>query len=117
MSRHHDLLQRDTLPVALFDRDCWWRDAALKAMRETGRVFRIVYSSQSVAGVSAAIEAGVAVGLLGETSLNSKLTRLGEEYGFGNMPTSRLVIGTRRGADNAQVQAMKSAIRQAFVTT
>lgn len=114
MSRHHDLLQRDPLPVALFDRECWWRDAALSTLHASGRPFRTVYSSQSVAGVAAAIEAGVAIGLLGQSSLNGNLTCLGAEHGFADMPTSKLVLGTRSGADDAPMQAMKSAIRQAF---
>ena len=116
MSRHHDLLQRDPLPVALFDRECWWRNAALAALHGTGRPFRIVYSSQSVTGVAAAIEAGVAIGLLGQSSLNGNLTCLGAEHGFNDMPTSKLVLGSRKGADDAPVQAMKSAIRHAFAT-
>ena len=31
-SRVHNLLDRDPIPVALFDQACWWRDAALKAL-------------------------------------------------------------------------------------
>ncbi len=116
MSRHHDLLQRDPLPVALFDRDCWWRDAALAALHETGRAFRIMFASQSVSGVSAAIEAGIAIGLLGQASLNGNLICLGTQHGFREMPTSRLVLASRDGEDSAQVQAMKSAIRQVFAT-
>ncbi|MEO1160903.1 MAG: LysR substrate-binding domain-containing protein [Pseudomonadota bacterium] len=114
MSRHHDLLQRDPLPVALFDHDCWWRDVALAALHGSGRRFRIVYSSQSVTGVSAAIEAGVAIGLLGQSSLTGNLTCLGAEHGFAVMPTSKLVLGTRTGGDDEPMRAMKSAIRQAF---
>lgn len=114
MSRHHDLLQRDPLPVALFDRECWWRNAALAALKASGRAFRIVYSSQSVTGVAAAIEAGVAIGLLGQSSLNSNLTCLDATHGFANMPTSKLVLGTRSGAGDVPVQAMQSAIREAF---
>ncbi|MEM7633857.1 MAG: LysR substrate-binding domain-containing protein [Pseudomonadota bacterium] len=117
MSRHHDLLQRDPLPVALFDRECWWRDAALAALQASGRRFRIVYSSQSVTGVAAAIEAGVAIGLLGQSSLNNNLKCLDATHGFAAMPTSKLVLGTRSGADDAPVQAMKSAIRQAFAAS
>ncbi len=114
MSRHHDLLQRDLLPVALFERECWWRDAALAALHASSRPFRIVYSSQSVAGVAAAIEAGVAIGLLGESSLTDNLTTLGAAHGFADMPTSTLVLGSRSGPDDAAMQAMKSAIREAF---
>ncbi len=114
MSPHHNLLQRDPLPVALFDRACWWRDAALTALQASGRPFRVVYSSQSVAGVAAAIEAGVAIGLLGQLSLNDELMCLGPEHGFDEMPVSRLVLGTRTDANDAPIQAMKAAIRQAF---
>jgi DNA-binding transcriptional LysR family regulator len=114
MSRHHDLLARDPIPVALFDRECWWRDAALETLRTMDRPFRTVYSSQSVAGVAAAIEAGFAIGLLGEASITSDLKRLGPEDGFGEMPVSSLVLGLNQSADSPSIQAMKIAIQKSF---
>ena len=114
MSRHHDLLARDPIPVALFDRECWWRDAALETLRTMDRPFRTVYSSQSVAGVAAAIEAGVAIGLLGETGLTRDLKRLGPIDGFGEMPISSLVLGLNPNADSPAIQAMKIAIHKSF---
>lgn len=116
-SRHHELLSRDPVPVALFDRDCWWRDAALDALRAMNRPFRIAYSSQSVAGVEAAIEAGVAIGLLGETSMTPDLRQLGPEDGFREMPLSSLVLGRCADADAPSIEAMESAIRRAFAGT
>ncbi|WP_299811885.1 LysR family transcriptional regulator [uncultured Roseibium sp.] len=112
VSRHHDLLARDPLPIALFDRDCWWRDAALDALRAAGRPFRIVYSSQSVAGVAAAIEAGIAAGLLGETSLSENLRQV--DLSGGPMPVSNLVLGLRPGTVTPPIEAMRQAIRKAF---
>jgi DNA-binding transcriptional LysR family regulator len=114
MSRHKDLLSRDPVPVALFDRDCWWRDAALEALRGAGRPFRITYSSQSVAGVAAAIEAGIAIGLMGENSMTSDMQQLGAESGFADMPVSNLMLGRRAGADSPAICAMESAVRRAF---
>ena len=114
MSRHHDLLSRDPIPVALFDRDCWWRDAALDALRAAKRPYRVAYSSQSVAGVAAAIEAGIAIGLLGETSITADLKRLGPDDGFADMPISNLVLGLRPGADSPPVLAMQRAIQKSF---
>jgi len=114
VSRRHDVLARDPLPVALFDRDCWWQLAALDSLRETGRRYRVVCSSQSVLGVAAAIEAGMAVGLLGQSSLTPTLRCLGPEDGFGPMPVSRLVLGQRPGAAGAAIEAMAAAIRLAF---
>ncbi|MDZ7602753.1 MAG: LysR substrate-binding domain-containing protein [Hoeflea sp.] len=114
MSRRHDLLSRDPLPVALFDRDCWWREAALAALDAMRRRYRIVYSSQSVSGVAAAIDAGVAVGLLGESSMSAELRRLGPSEGFAPMPVSHLVLGQRRGGDSGPIRAMRQAIRRSF---
>lgn len=114
MSRHHDLLSLDPIPVALFDRDCWWRDAALAALHAMDRPFRVTYSSQSVAGVAAAIEAGIAIGLMGEASLTADLRPLGAEHGFGEMPVSNLVLGRRPDADSPSIRAMEAAVRRAF---
>lgn len=114
MSRHHDLLARDPIPVALFDRECWWRDVALQTLHATGRPFRVTYSSQSVAGVSAAIKAGIAVGVLGETSVTDDMHRLGPDDGFGETPISNLVLGTGPDANSPAIAAMKDAICQAF---
>ena len=114
MSRHHNLLSHDPLPVALFDRDCWWRDTALAALRAMDRPYRIVYSSQSVAGVAAAIEAGIAVGLLGLSSINHRLRQLEPKEGFTGTSVSQLVLGSRQGADSPEILAMQCAIRQAY---
>ncbi|MEQ9199847.1 MAG: LysR substrate-binding domain-containing protein, partial [Rhodospirillales bacterium] len=68
-SRLHSPDEMNPVPVALFDRDCWWREVALNTLRESKRAYRVVYSSESVAGVAAAIEAGIAVGMLGESGI------------------------------------------------
>lgn len=113
-SRHHDLMSHDPIPVALFDRDCWWRAEALASLRKNGRAYRVVFSSQSVAGVAAAIESGVAIGLLGETTKSVNMRKLGPEDGFDAMPVSTLVMARGRGADEGTVSAMERAIRETY---
>jgi len=114
MSRYRDLLAEEPVPVALFDRACWWREAALKSLEARGRPYRIAFSSQSVAGVTAAVEAGIAIGLLGRSTLASHLKVLGNEHGFASTPMSKLVIGVAASANQELVRTMKSAIRKAF---
>lgn len=114
-SGYQDLAAEDPVPVALFDRACWWREAAIRALEVRGRPYRIVFSSQSVAGVTAAVEAGIAIGLLGRSSVGPHLTVLGDGHGFPDMPVSRLVIGSSREADVALADTMKAAIRTAFL--
>ena len=114
VSRFHDVTARDPLPVALFDRECWWRDAALEALNRSGRPFRVTYSSQSVAGVVAAIEAGAAVGLLGQSSPTPALRPLGPEDGFPDMPKSHLVLARSDAPETPARASMEKAIRRAF---
>lgn len=114
MTRHQDLLSRDVIPVALFDRDCWWREAALASLEAQGRPYRITYSSQSVAGVAAAIEAGVAIGLLGETSRTAGLKSIGAQFGFSKTPVSHLILGGAGDDRTPALEAMQVAVRNAF---
>jgi len=65
-SRFHDLATQDPLPVVLFDRACWWRDAALDDLVASGRRHHTVFPSESTVGVRTAVASGIAVGMLSE---------------------------------------------------
>jgi len=112
--RGSSLATRSTLPVALFDRACWWRDVALAALKSANRPYRIAYSSQSVNGVAAAIEAGIAIGLLGTGTLPDTLEPVPDSLGLPDMPASHLVLGTGAGASGDAVGTMRRAITDAF---
>ncbi len=117
ISAHREFPTNESLPVALFDHACWWRDAAIKSLDARAKPYRIAYSSQSVSGVIAAVEAGMAVGLLGRTSLHTGLAVAGEGLGFGSTPASKLVIAASGSTETEPQAAMKEAIRVAFLTT
>ncbi|MBD8877965.1 LysR substrate-binding domain-containing protein [Roseibium polysiphoniae] len=106
----------EILPVALFDQACWWRNAAISSLEERGKPYRIVYTSQSVSGVVAAVDAGIAVGLLGRSSLHSGLSIESERLGLQTSPTSKLVMAASGLPEDRPLAAMKSAIRAAFQT-
>jgi len=116
-SRAHDLLDRDPIPVALFDRAGWWRDAALKALATSGRTHRIIYSSESVTGVAAAIEAGIAIGVLNESALKPGLAVLSGTKGLGEMPASKLVVEYGKSPDDTVCGAMADVVKRAFVVS
>ncbi|MFU1478235.1 LysR substrate-binding domain-containing protein [Roseovarius sp. C7] len=115
-SAHRVFPVDERLPVALFDHACWWRDAAINSLKARGKPYRVVYSSQSVSGVIAAVEAGIAVGLLGRSSLHSGLSVVTDPLGFESTPTSKLVMASS-GQGSGPTQAMKAAIRAAFLTS
>jgi len=113
-AEHHRFPDSEPLPVALFDQACWWRDAALKSLEDRLKPYRIVYSSQSVSGVLAAVEAGIAVGLLGRSALHPGLSVAGADFRFGPTPTSKLVLADNGSQNNTPLEAMKNATRAAF---
>ncbi len=106
--------QRDPLPLAMFDRDCWWRDRALRSLDDAGRRYRIAFTSAAVAGIQAAIGSGLAVGVLGRTTLPAGCRTLTRAEGFANLPGSNVLLKRRSGAASETVDGMASAIRRAF---
>ncbi|PIB26796.1 transcriptional regulator [Amylibacter kogurei] len=116
-TRHVDFSNHANLPVALFDQACWWRDVAIASLEQRAKPYRTVYSSQSVSGVIAAVEAGIAVGLLGRSSLHAGLCVVNESLGFQNTPSSQLVMASGSGKEDEVIHAMKSVIRTAFPIT
>lgn len=116
-SAHRNFPTDESLPVALFDHACWWRDAAITSLKARGKPYRIVYSSQSVSGVIAAVEAGIAVGLLSRSSLHSGLSVVNEALGFANTPASKLVMASSEPQESGPQDAMKAAIRAAFLAS
>ena len=113
-SAAHSVHCDDPLPVALFDRDCWWRDMAISSLRDSGRRYRIVYSSETAVGVAAAIRAGIAVGVLNRSAIQNGLVALSPAEGFRDLPPSFLVIERAEGADPALSAAMSDSLRRAF---
>ncbi|MDX1422674.1 MAG: LysR substrate-binding domain-containing protein [Kiloniellales bacterium] len=112
-SARHLTHERDPLPLALFDSGCWWRDWSLRALDDAGLRYRIAYSSASVAGIQAAVGSGLAVGVLGQSTLPPGTRRLSAAEGFRELPASTVVLRTAGGATDA-VRSMAAAIREAF---
>ena len=113
-SQNHLVHEQDPLPVALFDRQCWWRDCALAALETSRKRYRVVYTSESVMGVKAAIAAGVAVGVIGESSISAGLKILTPAEGLLSLPESALVLDYHEGESTSVTKAMIEAIMQAF---
>jgi len=112
-SRDHHVSVSDVLPVAVFDRDCWWRDLALSGLDEADRPYQVVFTSESATGVRAAVQAGIAVGSLSASVDAEGLRPLPDIK--SRYPTY-LVVQKANGAKGPICDAMSEAIRQEFVS-
>lgn len=104
--------QADRLPVALFDRNCWWRDVALSSLEASGRSFEVVFTSESSVGIRAAVDSGIAVGLL---STGKDLTGLAPVDGLTGRSETFLVLQRGIGGDGPVCDVMCEAIQRAFL--
>jgi DNA-binding transcriptional LysR family regulator len=110
-SRRHDAAGRDPLPVAVFDRSCWWRDVALADLATAGRDYRTVFTSENAAGVCAAVASGMAVALLSEGERDADLIPVED---IAPPRPSYLVLDTPPQARGPAVEALSDAIRRAL---
>ncbi|GGF83113.1 LysR substrate-binding domain-containing protein [Alteromonas lipolytica] len=78
-SRDHHLQSLPILPLAVFDEGCYHRSHAKRVLEEAGIPYRIAFTSQSRAGVLAAVRAGVGIGTIPLHTLEDDLLVLNEE--------------------------------------
>lgn len=101
----------DVLPIAVLERDCWWRDVALGMLDRSEIRYRIVSTSEGVGGVWSCVEAGIAAGLLGAETLSKTIVPV---EGIKARHSSHIVLRRARGAVGPACDAMVAAIRRAL---
>ena len=110
-SRDRDFAASEALPVAIFDRDCWWRDVALSGLVKAGRQYHVAFTSESVNGVRAAVQSGIAAGLLSVSEDRDGLRPVAD---LKTRYPTYLILQKATGAKGPICDAMTEAIRQAF---
>ena len=98
------ILQTDPLPLCLATSPCIYRKRALAALQSTGRAHRVAYASPSLAGLHAALRAGLGVSVLPREMTPPDLVVLGAEAGLPALPDTEIALmraatGTPRAAD------------------
>ncbi len=100
-SHEHKAWLRDPLPVALFDAGDIARRIAMEALQNADIQYRVVTSTQSLLGLVAIAQAGLAVIGMVESSLTAGLVPLGEAEGLPPMPVLELSLVTGKGETSA----------------
>ena len=91
-SSAHAAEQEDIVPLALAKPPCLFRAAALDALTAVGRKYRILYNSGNYAALAAAVQAGLAVTVMAESSLRAGMKILGEADGLPRLPQCEIGI-------------------------
>ena len=85
-------VETDPVPLAVFPPGCIYRDRAIRAIEQSGRRWRIAYTSQGLMGVQAAVASGLGISLLPSDAVLSEHRKLGPKDGFDDQPPSELAL-------------------------
>ncbi len=85
-------VETDPVPLAVFPVGCIYRDRAIRAIEQSGRRWRIAYTSQGLMGVQAAVASGLGISLLPSDAVLPEHRQLGPQDGFEAQPLSELAL-------------------------
>lgn len=92
------LARRETVPLAVLETPCRFREAAIRALEDAGRPFRITVETPNLTTLRAAVEAGL--GITCRTHLFLRDDPL-DEPGLPPLPRVSCILQTASGLDGA----------------
>lgn len=87
-----DLNEQSSLPLAMFNAECFCRDWACNALDTMGRDYRVAYTSPSLSAIMAVVSAGLAITAQLQSLIPADMRILGVEDGLPTMPSASIVL-------------------------
>jgi DNA-binding transcriptional LysR family regulator len=107
------LAENAAIPLALFPPHCGWRQLALSKLDAAGRRWMLTLQSAGVAGILAAVEAGLAISIFAAHGLPKTIRVLQDEQGLPPLPDFEYVL-RRRSKASAATNALAEVIIDYF---
>ncbi|CAN0604286.1 unnamed protein product, partial [Ectocarpus sp. 12 AP-2014] len=82
----------DPLPLAIAEVRCSWRDAAVKALQNKKRGYRVAYSSDTSMGQLAALRADLAIAALPRSLINPELVEVPSDHGLPKLSKTHVYL-------------------------
>ncbi len=115
-SEQHCQHEERPLPLALFPDECYCRNWIMSSLDQAGIEYRIAYTSPSIAGLTAAIFAGLAVSAISQSIVPPGMRQLHGQEGFPLLPSASFLLNRNPEANNCVVDSLADHIEQAFAT-
>ncbi len=91
-SERLDLNLQDAIPLVLCSPPCGIRELAISLLEANQLAWRLAFTSPSLAGVKAAVRAGLGITLRGTSALEPGLIRLGNPSGLPVLPPFEVIV-------------------------
>lgn len=100
------------LPLVLFEPPCLFNRAGTTALDQAGIPWRVAVTSPSLAGLWAAVDAGLGVTVRTEASMPAHLKGIGRVAGLPALPAVRLALFTGEDEPSATTVVLKSILHE-----
>ncbi len=106
--------RENPVPLAMLPPGNIFRDHGLAALESIGRTWRLACISESIGGLQAAVFAGIAVSVVGKSSVLPGMRELGRSESFPTLPKVDLVLYRSARRPNPAAEAMAEFIVRHF---
>jgi DNA-binding transcriptional LysR family regulator len=105
----------DPLPLALYSPGAdLFREVAEQALAAAGRDWRVAYTSQSMAGLSPVVQAGLAIVVVTRSMLGPQLRALDESSGLPRLPAVELALHRAARRPTEPARRLADLVREAL---
>ncbi|MDH3234896.1 MAG: LysR substrate-binding domain-containing protein [Alphaproteobacteria bacterium] len=104
------------LPLVLCDEPCGIRAATLTALDAARRPYRIVFTSPSLAGLRAAVRAGLGITVRGERALEPGLAPVAADQSLPPLPELAVTLARAPGAPTPAIDRLAAILEEMFAS-
>jgi len=112
-SKRHLAHEISPLPLVI-ESNCPWGNWAQKALDKAGIHYRLAFSTFSISGIVAFLEAGLAVSLVSSNSIMPGMRILGEAEGFPSLPETAIGLVKNTASLSPAAEQLAISIRQSM---
>ena len=112
----HPVYEERPVPIALYSRDGWCRDFAMRSLEQRGLAHRIACTSDTTGGLKLAVTSGLAIAPISRSNIPAGCRELTAADGFGDIDSSNVVLRRNPLASGEAIDGMAEAIREAFTS-
>ncbi|MBL4609461.1 LysR substrate-binding domain-containing protein [Halopseudomonas sp.] len=109
-----DLSERATLPLAMFNADCFCRAWACNALDAMDRDYRVAYTSPSLSAIMAVVSAGLAITAQLRSLIPADMRIIGAEEGLPEMPSASIVLLHNPRSQSPVTECMAEYLAEGF---
>lgn len=108
------ILEKDSLPLAVYNYDCIYRKWATEALEKINRPFHVAYMSPSISGILATVRSGLAVAPVGLSVAGDDIRITRPDDGLPVLPVADVCLYSAGGLKNPLVDNLAIHVRESF---